>query len=35
MGAILEAMTVEPFPQWLRPPPSGFVEIDLTEVDRL
>lgn len=32
MGAILEAMTVEPFPQWLRPPPGGFVAEDL---DRL
>ncbi|MEU6587136.1 Uma2 family endonuclease [Nocardia sp. NPDC046763] len=25
-------MTVEPFPQWLRPPPGGFVAVDL---DRL
>lgn len=32
MGAILEVMTVEPFPQWLRPPPGGFVAEDL---DRL
>ncbi|WP_433600430.1 Uma2 family endonuclease [Nocardia sp. CA-135953] len=32
MGAILEAMIVEPFPQWLRPPPGGFVAEDL---DRL
>ncbi len=31
-GDILVAVTAEPFPQWLRPPPGGFVAEDL---DRL